>query len=270
MKRCSIIGGHGYIGRHLGALMLNSGWDCRLMGRGECTRFEQDLGVVYFCAGLTADFRQRPLDTVDSHVGLLHRLLSEGRFERLIYLSSSRVYLDAPGTDEDQMLSVLSQRPDDLYKLSKLMGESLALHSRRDCTVVRVSNVVGGRLGNPDSFVYSLLKAAGSGHISLQSEPSTAKDYIHVDDVVSVLARMSEKCRFNVYNLASGRQVTHQQWLDRICQVHGCTWSAVPGAERQLYLPIQTHRIQNEFGFEPRAVLDIVDLTAQKMQEQTS
>ena len=211
---------------------------------------------MFYCVGLTADFRTRPMDAVEAHVGLLQRVLREARFERLVYLSSTRVYLGATDTFEDQPLHVVAQDPDDLYKLSKLTGESLALNSGRPCVIARLSNVVGGEAGNADSFVYSLLKDAAQGRVVLRSNPQTAKDYIHIDDVVALLQRVAQDSKQRTYNFASGMQITHAQWLQRIAQVTGCEVEVVPSATNQAYLPIHIGRIRDEFDFQPQGVLE--------------
>lgn len=247
----TVLGGQGYIGRHLVAHLKCRGQSYWAPGRGNPAVFERELGTVFYCAGITADFRARPFETVEAHVGLLSKLLETARFDRLIYLSSTRVYLGAADTHEDQQLVVRPQDADDLYKLSKLMGESLALHSGRDCKVVRLSNVVGGVVGNPDSFVYSLLCEARSGHILLRSHPESTKDYIHIDDVVALLAHIASSGKHRIYNVARGEQISHKRWLEHICTATGSTWSVKPDAPLQRFLPIHVARVQGEFEYFP-------------------
>jgi nucleoside-diphosphate-sugar epimerase len=255
MRHCTVLGGSGYIGGHLVAHLQRQGWDCRVPARGDESYLAHDLGVVFYCVGLTADFRTRPLETVEAHVGLLQRVLRQGRFARLVYLSSTRVYLGAADTGEDQVLCAHPGNPDDLYKLSKLMGESLALHSGRSCVVARLSNVVGGANGNPDSFVYSLLRDARKGHIILRSDPQSAKDYIHVADVVQSLAQLALGSQHQLYNVASGVQIAHRQWLDLLATGTGCSWVVSPDAPCHLALPVRVQRLSEEFSWAPRDVL---------------
>lgn len=245
----TVLGGRGYIGQHLVQGLRHSGLDPWVPQRDDPAVFERPLGVVYFCVGLTADFRSRPFETVDAHVGFLRQLLQHAHFDQLVYLSSTRVYLGAAGTQEDQALVVRPQDADDLYKLSKLMGESLALNSGRHCKVVRLSNVVGGEHGNPDSFVYSLLADARRGHVVLRSHPDSAKDYVHIDDVVDLLPQIAHRGQHPTYNLASGRQTTHRQWLEAICNATGAIWETADHCPLQAFAPIDVQRIQREFGF---------------------
>lgn len=261
MNRCTVLGGQGYIGQNLVAYLRTQGWDCAAPFRDDASIFSNDLGVVFYCVGLTADFRSRPLDTVEAHVGLLQRVLREARFDKLIYLSSTRVYVGAYDTQEEQPLYVQPGKLDDLYKLSKLMGESMTLHSGRPGVVVRLSNVVGGISGNPDSFVYSLLREARQGHILLRSDPASAKDYIHIDDVTQLLQCIAQDVTHRIYNLASGVQISHWQWLERISQATGCQWSVAAQAELHQFQPINIERIANQFNLSPLSVFSAFEWT---------
>lgn len=257
--KCTVLGGHGYIGRHLAAHLHQLGHEVFVPKRNDERIFSTSLGTVFYCVGLTADFRQRPVETIEAHVSLLQRLLQGAAFDRLVYLSSTRVYLGNSNTHEEAALTVQPYRADDLYKLSKLMGESLALHSGQPCTVVRLSNVVGGT-GNPESFVYSLWRAAhDQGYILLHSHPDTAKDYIHIDDVVQLLPSIAWQGQHRIYNMASGMQIAHSQWLERICTRTGAHYEVAPGAELIDFAAIDNARIVKEFEYQPRPVLNILE-----------
>jgi len=253
MRRCTVLGASGYIGRHLAERLRSQGWDCRTPARHDPAVWHEDLGVVFYCVGLTSDFRSRPLDTVQAHVGLLHDVLKQAHFERLVYLSSTRVYLGAENTAEDQALRAHSQDPDDLYKLSKLMGESLVLHAGRPGVVARLSNVVGGQGGNTDSFIYSLVAEARQGHILLRTDPESAKDYVHVDDVTLALSQLADGGSHSLYNLAGGAQITHRQWVERLATLTGSTWAVAPAAPHLVQPRIQIDRLSHEWGYAPRS-----------------
>jgi nucleoside-diphosphate-sugar epimerase len=179
----TVLGSSGFIGRHLVTHLHASGHDVFIPDRNDPAIYKQPLGHVIYCVGLTADFRKRPFDTVYAHICLLAQLLEKASFLSLLYLSSTRVYAGA--TSGDEQASLLAG---DLYNVSKLTGESLCFASGREIVrVVRLSNVVGAVDADSDNFLFALAREAKAGKIILQVQPASAKDYIHVDDVVQML-----------------------------------------------------------------------------------
>jgi len=258
MNRCTVLGGQGFIGRHLTRYLRGLGYEVWVPDREALDDYlkmpETTLGEVFYCIGLTADFRARPFDTVRAHVSLLADVLERARFDSLLYLSSTRVYAQAASTAVDESLVVNAQNPSDLYNLSKLMGESLCASVARDSVrIARLSNVLGPEMGT-DCFVGQLLKQAHDGHITLLSHRESVKDYILVDDVVSLLARIARSGKMRTYNVASGANISHAWWLDQLQSLTGCTLQVDDSAERHWFAPIDIGRVIDEFGFKPRSV----------------
>lgn len=253
----TVLGASGTIGRRLAAHLRADGNTVYTPSRGDRGwLYLRPLGHVIYAIGLTADFRQRPYDTVQAHVSVLAELLQRGNFESLLYLSSTRVYARAAGGLEDSPLPVLTQDSSDLYNLSKLMGESLCLQdARAGVRVARLSNVVGGEDADSVNFVPSLVREARSGRIVLQTAADSAKDYIHIDDVVELLPRIAASGLQRLYNVASGVQTTHAQWTAQLAARTGCAVEVAPGAITVRFIPIDIGRIRAEFDFQPRPVL---------------
>lgn len=263
----TVLGASGTIGRKLTANLMAAGQAVYTPGRNEDLH-RRPLGHVIYAIGLTADFRQRPYDTVHSHVSVLAELLQNGNFKSLLYLSSTRVYGRANCGREDSLLPTLSQDPSDLYNLSKLMGESLCLQdSRAGVRVARLSNVVGGDDAESVNFVPNLLREALSGRILLQTAADSIKDYIHIDDVAELLPRIAAGGHERLYNVASGVQITHEQWTTLLSAHTGCLVEVAPFAPTVRFVPIDIGRIRTEFDFQPRPVLDIVTSTFKRPKE---
>lgn len=250
MTSCTVLGGSGYIGRHLVDYLRMQGHEVWAPGRGDDSVFSRDLGHVFYCVGLTGNFRERPFDTVQAHVEFLSEVLRRGQFASLLYLSSTRVYMGAHSTHEDTALSVQPQDPSYLYNLSKLMGEALC-HScgRPQVRVARLSNVVGpGMDPRSGNLVADLVRQARAGHMVLRTAAQSAKDYVHVDDVVEWLLRIALHGRFSTYNVASGRQTTHAQWLERLSAQFGASVEVLADAPLQSFPGIEVERLATEFG----------------------
>ncbi|CAN7440915.1 NAD-dependent epimerase/dehydratase family protein [Acidovorax sp. LjRoot38] len=253
----TVLGASGYIGSRLVAHLQALGHTVWAPARGDAEVFTRPLGHVIYCVGLTADFRTRPFDTVDAHVGLLAEVLRRAQFDSLLYLSSTRVYMGAASTQEDAALSVRPVDPSYLYNLTKLTGESLC-HAcgRPGVRVARLSNVVGpGMDAASGNLVADLVGQARAGRIVLRSDPQSAKDYVHVGDLLDWLPRIALAGRAATYNVASGRQTLHAQWLAWLQARTGCTVEVDAQAPLQAFPPINVQRLRGEWGVAPRAVL---------------
>lgn len=251
----TVLGATGTIGRSLVARLRAQGEAVYAPARSDPDLFTRPLGHVIYAIGLTADFRSRPFQTVEAHVSLLSEVLQHADFSSLLYLSSTRVYAGGPCGGEDSPLHVNPQDPSDLYNLSKLMGESLCLScGQAGVRVARLSNVVGGESQDSDNFIPTLLRDAQKGHIVLRTALNSAKDYIHIDDVVELLPRIAAQGRARLYNIASGIQTSHAQWIDHLVGLTGCSVEVAPGAPATTFAPIDITRIREEFGFAARPV----------------
>lgn len=254
--KCTVLGGKGFIGRHLVGYLKSMGCDVFVPDRNDPRLFGQPLGHVFYCIGLTGDFRSRPFDTVKAHVTVLSELLQNAEFGSLLYLSSTRVYGRSIAATEDDALPIQVGDPSDLYNASKLMGESLCLSSgKKEIRVARLSNVVGLDMG-VDNFIGGLMKEACSGLIQLRTHPDSVKDYVLIDDVVRMLWSIANEGRERIYNVASGMQIEHRQWMGALREVTGCQVQVDTQAPLQSFPAIDVQRIRNEFGFVPTPVLD--------------
>lgn len=256
MSRFTILGGHGNIGQRLRAYIEGRGYEVWIPTRGDEAVFQRNLGHVIYAIGVTADFRTRPFETMDAHVCVLANVLSRARFESLLYLSSTRVYSGNEAVDEMSPLSVQPADPSDLYNLSKLAGESLCLQSGRDkVRVARLSNVVGADDQESANFLPSLTREARNGLIRLRSDMRSAKDYVHIDDVVPLLTQIALTARDRIYNVASGKNITHEEWVRELQRTHRCSVEVETNAPVLRFPPIAIRRVVDEFGFSPRDVL---------------
>jgi nucleoside-diphosphate-sugar epimerase len=252
----TVLGASGFIGSHLVSWLRQHGADVATPQR-DATIGPEPLGAVVYCAGVTADFRARPLDTVESHVCSLRDLLAGHELESLTYLSSTRVYRRAQDTSEQTRLTVDPADPEDLYELSKLTGEALcrsAGPTRHHA--VRLSNVYGPRRDR-DDFVSALVdQAVTVGRVTVRSAPSSAKDYVSIHDVAPLLAAIAERGTKPTYNLARGRNTSHAEILEALAGATGCDVAFEPGAPSVAFTPIDVRRISDEFGAPTHDIVD--------------
>jgi UDP-glucose 4-epimerase len=203
----TVVGAAGFVGARLAARLRAEGRDVWTPAKGDPELFERDLGTVFYCAGLTADYDARPFDTVAAHASLLSELIRAGRFERLVYCSSTRLY-DGQRKAEVHEAEPLIFDPADprrVYDLSKALGENLTLaRTGGRGAVARLSNVYDWGDDAPGFLSAWLIKAQATRDLLLESSPNIARDYIHLDDTVAALITLGDRGQ-GIYNVAAGR-----------------------------------------------------------------
>lgn len=208
----TVVGAAGFVGARLAKRLAADGWEVWAPAKGDADLMRRDLGVVFYCAGLTADYDRRPFDTVEAHATLVSELIRADRFERLVYCSSTRLYdgQARSDVDEDEPLVLDPADPRRVYDLSKALGENLTLcRTGGRGAVARLSNVFDWEDGAPGFLSEWLSKARAGRDVTLQSSPHIARDYIHLDDVVAALIAMADAG--GIFNVASGELITNGQ-----------------------------------------------------------
>lgn len=208
----TVLGGRGFVGRRLVERLSEAGAQPWVPARGDPALFTRNLGVVYYCAGLTADYDRRPFDAVEAHASLLSELIRAGRFDKLVYCSSTRLYDGLPQAEADEATKLVFDPADPrrVYDLSKALGENLTLaRSGGRGAVARISNAYDGAEGSPGFLSEWMIKARTSREIVLESSPHVQRDYIRLDDVVEALIGIITGS--GIYNVAAGRLTSNAE-----------------------------------------------------------
>lgn len=225
MARYTVIGASGFVGARLVSALKADGQDVFVPGRDDPRLYTEDLGRVFYCAGLTADYLARPFDTVEAHVTLIARLLKDAAFERLVYCSSTRLY-DWMGPEagaEDAPLSLTPSEPRHLYDLSKALGENLCLtQGGGRAAVARLACVWDWSDGSPGFLSEWLQKARRTKVLALDSSSGYVRDYIHLDDTVAALRAIVDCGQSAIFNVASGENVSNGELA---ATFEACGWS---------------------------------------------
>lgn len=204
MSLATVVGASGFIGRALARRLAGQGWEVFAPERGDPGLPRRDLGTLFYAAGLTADFDEKPFETVEAHVGLLAQVLAAGHFERVVYLSSIRLYDGLVEGREDAPLALDPDNPRHSFDLSKALGENLVMtRSGGRGRVARLANVYDCAPGSPGFLSDWLIRAKGGREITLASLPGVARDYVHLADAVDALIAVAEGPA-EIVNVASG------------------------------------------------------------------
>lgn len=268
----TILGASGFIGSQLAKTLRDLGETFFAPARGADIS-GQRLGNVIYCIGLTSDFRSRPLDTVNAHVCELLQVIRDCDLDSLLYLSSTRLYNSGlEVAHEEDAIQVAPLNPSDLYNISKLMGESLSLCSGKKVRIARLSNVYGGDFAS-ENFLPSIIRdAVTKGKIVLRTSPDSEKDYVSIDDVTAALVKIARGGRHEIYNLASGANISNRALVEAISRITNCEVEFLPGASQVRFPTSNIDRMREEFGFTPRGVLEdlegLVSLYRNRLGEQ--
>lgn len=265
MRKATLVGGNGYVGRHLLARLLRDGWACWVPQRDDLKLMHRDLGHVFYCAGLTADYAERPFDTVEAHTSLLNQVLRDTHYTSLVYLSSTRLY-DSLGSSlgnvtatETSPLTLDPNNPRHVYDLSKALGESLCrVASGGRARVARLSCVWGGDQGS-EGFLPELMrgvlaackKQGERARVQVNSSPHFKRDYVHIDDVVDALLALVEPADFGIYNVAGGRNISNTELFKCMFDASGCKVEAISGRPSPVLPRISIERMAQTFGWTP-------------------
>jgi UDP-glucose 4-epimerase len=212
---------------------------------------------------------------------LMNHMKDFKHLRKLVYSAAGcsaakKTYEDAEATTEDAPLSVVQDSP---YSISKVIGEFYAVyfHKQHGMPTVRArfQNVYGpgevlgagqwrGTIHTvwrnvTPNFIYKSLKGE---RLPLFNGGDASRDFIYVDDICRGLIACALKgTEGDVYNIASGHELTIKDWAELICEYTGNT-----GGFELLPKRIwdtsgkrfgSTEKAQRELGF--KAVVDYKD-----------
>lgn len=286
MKQCCVIGGCGFIGRHLIELLQESGRDVVVIDRLPPAAANLKKTTRYLCNRVSDKaFLAKALRNADEVVDLAYATVPKTSFDNPITditsnlpfgvdlfqaVSSSRmrklVILSSGGTVYGEALKspireTHATNPISPYGITKLAVEKYALmfHHLNDLPVVilRPGNAYGEgqKAFSGQGFIATAMASFIQGKpVTIFGRNGTIRDYIHVNDIVSgVVAALDKGRAGSCYNLGTGKGRSNRQVLNAI----------IPLARRAGLLP--------KILTEPRRKFDVSCniLNSSRMQQET-
>jgi len=261
--KATIIGGSGFIGSHLCSRLSKLNWLYNTPNQTSILKHHKDMGHIFYCAGLTSDYEQRPFDTVEAHVSLLNKILKNCRFQSLTYLSSTRLYdsLTCTIASEELALSLNPGQMRHLYDLSKALGESLCLAMGKGrARIARLSCVYNDHTDN-EGFLPGLLQqiiTQNQTHININSSPYFTRDYIHIQDVIDALILIATKGSSFIYNVASGENISNKALFSTLSDLSHCKIKPTLYNRPKNTCTISIEKMQTEFNWKPVPVCQAI------------
>jgi len=255
----TVLGANGFIGSKLVEYLQKKDFKCFTPDVRNENILEKSLGNVIYSIGVS-DFKERPFDAVNAHVSVLKKLLEKGTFDSLLYISSGRLYYNGTSSEEEEDIIINTSHLNDLYNISKAMGEAMCIASKKkNIKIVRPSNVTGNNISSK-LFIPSILRdAVDNNKIVLHSTLDSEKDYVYIDDVVSLLPKILLDGKEKIYNIGYGKNTTNKEIVEEISRHTNCKIDTVDPS-RFSFPQISIKRIQNEFNFKPTSVISKIEL----------
>ena len=237
MKTSIVIGGSGFIGRHVTRLLCESGRDVVVLGRRVSAGYTLPAGCRYIsgdysdrqflhsvlkngCEVIDLAYSTVPKTSYDDPVfDLVSNLpASVGLFQEALEAGVSRVVIVSSGgtvygpPEELPLKETHPTRPVSPYGITKLTTDRYALMFHRNAglpvVVVRPANAYGEeqRAGTGQGFIAAAIDAVRSGReIEIYGKEGTIRDYIHVVDVAAgILSVLDHGEDGEIYNLGTG------------------------------------------------------------------
>ena len=265
-KRCVVIGGAGFIGRHVTRRLCESGREVVVLGR----RAKADRDLHPDCRYVSGDYGDRKilrgllepgcevidlaystvpktsfedpvfdlLSNLPASVGLFQEALAAGASRVVVVSSGGTVYGPAERLPIDEGHPTMPVSP---YGITKLTTDRYAMMFHHTAglpvIVVRPANAYGEdqRAGTGQGFIATAVAAAlGGREIEIFGPEGSVRDYIHVSDVaagiVSALDRGSEG---QIYNVGTGIGTSNAE----IVRIIGELFAKEGGSVRTKVLP---------------------------------
>ena len=255
----TVLGSKGFIGNEFTKYLEKKGYECFTPEIRETNLEGLDLGHIIYSAGVP-NFMERPYDAVDAHVCRLKEILQNSNFESLTYFSGGRVYNKMETTNEEDDLILNPLDKNDLYGISKIMGESLCIASENPRVhIIRLTNVTGNNFTS-HLFLPSIIRdAISKNKIKVFTSLSSKKDYVYIDDVLELIPKIALYGKNKIYNVASGKNIESGKLIEKISEITSCDVEVDPKSKEYSFPETSIKKIEDEFDFKPTNVLDKIE-----------
>jgi nucleoside-diphosphate-sugar epimerase len=167
---------------------------------------------------------------IDGTANLYQACQKIGTVKAIINAGSSSEY----GSRNEAMREDMVPEPNTEYGLAKVWATLYGEHLRRDknmpISTLRLFSVYGPYEA-PIRLFPAVILSLIDGKLPSLSNPKTARDYIHVDDVVDALIAATKK-PFGVYNIGTGIQTTLEEAVNMVQKELSDTTSLVWGGDQ--------------------------------------
>lgn len=215
--------------------------------------------IIFYCSGygqplkFTNDPEKTFLLNTLSVSYLLDKLYENGSF---IFLSTSEIYAESEGNDEECKITINPFNSRNCYILSKLFGETmLSLTSKKiNHKIIRLCLCYGPGFKKSDKRVLSefIMKAVDKKEITLMDDGSDIRSYIYIDDCIEGILNILSYGKHKLYNIGGKDLLTIYNLAESVGKTVNATVKAgdkknkLKNSPNKAYVDIT--RYESEFG----------------------
>tara|TARA_R110000751_G_scaffold214914_2_gene318462 strand:+ start:5051 stop:5881 length:831 start_codon:yes stop_codon:yes gene_type:complete len=253
----TVIGGKGFIGSEIVKQLSEAGEHVYVPEKLDKGVFSKPLGTVIYAAG-HGDCANNSMKVFDSNVNYLVKMLESSLFDRFIYISSTRVYMNQQASSESADLTVCAKDNRALFNLTKLTAENLVLNLVDKAIIVRPSNVYGLAVNSP-LFLPSIVRdSIVKKEVNMYIREDYQKDYVSVVDVADAIYKLSKAgIQSNeIFNIASGRNTRADTIAKVLTDKTGCEVNWFESNVNEAFSEVDISKLQSVVDFSPTTIED--------------
>ncbi|KKW19682.1 MAG: dTDP-glucose 4,6-dehydratase [Parcubacteria group bacterium GW2011_GWA2_51_10] len=196
---------------------------------------------------------------IDGTAHLYEACMRAGTLKAIVHAGTSSEY----GAKKDAMREDMVLEPDTEYGVAKAWATLFGEHLRREkgvpITTLRFFSVYGPYEA-PTRFFPAVILSLLAGMPPSLSNPSTVRDFVHVDDVINAFLLVPEK-EAGIYNIGTGLSISLESALSIIQRELGSdmnvTWGNMEG--RSFDSPLwqaDIEKAREVLGWKPKSTLE--------------
>jgi len=251
----TIFGSKGFIGKNIVNYLNKNNLKSYLPKKNNYI-FKRNLGNIIYCIGKDQVLKN-PNYALKANLTLIYKILLNNKFKSFTFLSSARVYLGNKKTSEQSDILIKSFEPNFQYNLLKLTAENFCLSLKNSkIRVIRLSNIYGNNFSKQDYLLPNLIReAVNNNRIKIYINKNSQKNYLSIDDAISLIFKIIRKGKFRLYNVASDRMIKINN-IAKLIQKHSNCRIIYQNQNIKINEPtININRIKSEFKFKPTSYI---------------
>jgi nucleoside-diphosphate-sugar epimerase len=222
--------------------------------------FKKKLGNIIFCIG-DDNWINDPILSFKNNLDTVTQVLKNKNYNSFTFISTTRIYNLINKNNIPEINKVLCDTFDkkNLFNLFKITAENLIINSHcKKIKIIRISNLFGHSKDLILNYKYKTLVPTIIRNIILKKKiiftinKKSSKDFLYVKEALPIIFKIILKGKFNVYNLAFGKNTTISSIIDLVRKKFNQKIACYNSSSFLFEPKININRLKKEFKFKPR------------------